>query len=295
MEFRQLNTFIAVAKLSNFTKAATQLGYSQSAVTAQIQLLERELGTHLFERLGKSISLTPEGEKLLVYAKQILKLCDEAKNTLAASDILKGNLTIGATESLCAVRLPRLFKEFHERYPSVEITLKMENCSECQTLLRENQVDIAFIMGQKINAPEFIAELELPEPLVLLAIPGHPLTIKKHVYPEDIADYTIIVSERGCSFRNLFQKSLDDAGVTPKSIMETGSIQAIKQLTMSGLGITLLPRIAVEEELNRKQLAELHWDGTPFNLVTQMIYHRDKWISAALRAFIDLTEEILEH
>jgi DNA-binding transcriptional LysR family regulator len=229
MEFRQLNTFITVAKLSNFTKAAAYLGYSQSAVTAQIQQLEKELEIHLFERLGKGISLTPEGEKFLFYAKQILKLCDEAKSALASSDVLKGNLTIGATESLCAVRLPRLFKEFHERYPAVEITLKMENCNECQTLLRENQADIAFIIGQKINVPEFITELELPEPLVLLAIPGHPLTIKKHVYPEDIADYTIIVSERGCSFRKLFQKSLDDAGVTPKSIMETGSIKAIKQ------------------------------------------------------------------
>lgn len=295
MEFRQLNTFVTIARLSNFTKAAAQLGYSQSAVTAQIQLLEKELRTHLFERLGKNISLTPEGERFLVYAKQILKLCDEAKNSLTTSDVLKGTLTIGATESLCAVRLPRLFKEFHERYPEVEIILKMENCSECLTLLRENQIDVAFVISQKHSASEFINGMELLEPLVLLAIPGHPLTLKKHVFLEDIADYTIIVSERGCSYRSVFQKSLNDAGITPKSIMETGSIQAIKQLTMSGLGVTLLPRIAVEEELDRKQLAELNWAGAPFSLTTQMIYHKDKWISAALRAFMDLTKEMLEN
>lgn len=295
MEFRQLNTFITVAKLNNFTKAAAYLGYSQSAVTAQIQLLEKELDVHLFERLGKGISLTSEGEKFLVYAKQILKLCHEAKNNLAASDILKGNLTIGATESLCAVRLPRLFKEFHKRYPAVEIVLKIENCNKCQTLLRENQVDVALIVSQEINAPEFITELKLPEPLVLLAPPGHPLVFKKHVYPEDIADYTVIFAEKGCSYRSLFEKSLDNAGVTPKSIMETGSTQAIKQFAMSGLGIALLPRVAVEEELNRNQLVKLNWDGAPFNLVTQMVYHRGKWISTALRAFIDMTKEMLDH
>ncbi|EKQ52773.1 MULTISPECIES: LysR family transcriptional regulator [unclassified Clostridium] len=294
MEFRQLNAFITVAKLSNFTKAAFELGYSQSAITAQIQQLEKELGVNLFERLGKNISLTSEGEQFLVYAKQIIKLCDEAKSTLSTSDVVKGTLTIGANESLCAVRLPPLLKEFHDRYPEIEILLKMEGNNKCKTLIRENQIDVAFIIGQKINDIELITELEFPEPLVLLAIPGHPLTFKKHVYPEDIADCNIIVAEKGCGYRNLFEQSLNDAGVTPKSIMEMGSIQSIKQLTMSGLGITLLPKIAAAEELKRKQLIELPWWEDSFYLATQMVYHRDKWVSRALRAFIDLSEQMMK-
>ncbi|MFT8342214.1 MAG: LysR family transcriptional regulator [Clostridium beijerinckii] len=293
MEFRQLNAFITVAKLSNFTKAAFELGYSQSAITAQIQLLEKELGVNLFERLGKSISLTSEGEKFLVYAKQIIKLSDEAKSNLMTSDV-KGTLTIGANESLCAVRLPPIFKELHDRYPEIEIILKMEGNNKCKTLIRENQIDVAFIIGQKINDSELITELEVPEPLVLLATPGHPLTFKKHVYPEDIADYNIIVAEKGCGYRNLFEQSLNDAGVTPKSIMEMGSIQSIKQLTMSRLGITLLPKIAAQEELKRKELIELNWWEDSFYLATQMVYHRDKWGSRALRAFIDLSKEMMK-
>ncbi|NRY64181.1 LysR family transcriptional regulator [Clostridium beijerinckii] len=293
MEFRQLNAFITVAKLSNFTKAAFELGYSQSAITAQIQLLEKELGVNLFERLGKSISLTSEGEKFLVYAKQIIKLSDEAKSNLMTSDV-KGTLTIGANESLCAVRLPPIFKELHDRYSEIEIILKMEGNNKCKTLIRENQIDVAFIIGQKINDSELITELEVPEPLVLLATPGHPLTFKKHVYPEDIADYNIIVAEKGCGYRNLFEQSLNDAGVTPKSIMEMGSIQSIKQLTMSRLGITLLPKIAAQEELKRKELIELNWWEDSFYLATQMVYHRDKWGSRALRAFIDLSKEMMK-
>ncbi|MZK51441.1 LysR family transcriptional regulator [Clostridium beijerinckii] len=294
MEFRQLNAFITVAKLSNFTKAAFELGYSQSAITAQIQQLEKELGVNLFERLGKNISLTSEGEKFLVYAKQIIKLSDEAKNNLSTSDVVKGTLTIGANESLCAVRLPPILKEFHERYPEIEIILKMEGNNKCKTLIRENQIDVAFIIGQKINDSELITELEFPEPLVLLATPGHPLTSKKHVHPEDIAECNIIVSEKGCGYRNLFEQSLNDAGVTPKSIIEMGSIQSIKQLTMSGLGITLLPKIAAAEELKRKQLIELQWWEDSFYLTTQMVYHRDKWVSRALRAFIDTSKEMMK-
>ncbi|MBE6086821.1 MAG: LysR family transcriptional regulator [Clostridium beijerinckii] len=293
MEFRQLNAFITVAKLSNFTKAAFELGYSQSAITAQIQQLEKELGVNLFERLGKNISLTSEGEQFLVYAKQIIKLCDEAKSNLMTSNV-KGTLTIGANESLCAVRLPPILKELNDRYPEIEIILKMESNNNCKTLIRENQIDVAFIIGQKINDSELITELEFPEPLVLLAIPGHPLTSKKHVHPEDIAEYKIIVSEKGCGYRNLFEQSLNDAGVTPKSIMEMGSIQSIKQLTMSGLGITLLPKIAAQEELRRNELIELHWWEDSFYLTTQMVYHRDKWVSRALRAFIDLSKEMMK-
>ncbi len=292
MEFRQLNAFITVAKLSNFTKAAFELGYSQSAITAQIQQLEKELGVNLFERLGKNISLTSEGEQFLAYAKQIINLCDEAKSNLSTSDV-KGTLTIGANESLCAVRLPPLLKEFHDRYPEIEILLKMESNTKCKTLIRENQTDVAFIIGQKINTSELITELEFPEPLVLLAAPGHPLTFKKHVYPEDIADCNIIVSEKGCGYRNLFEQSLNDAGVTPKSIMEMGSIQSIKQLIMSGLGITLLPKIAAQEELKRNELIELHWWEDSFYLTTQMVYHRNKWVSRVLRAFINLSKEMM--
>ena len=90
MEFRQLNTFLTVARLNSITQAADQLNYAQSSVTTQIQALESDLGVQLFERLGKSISLTPEGNKLLPYAKQILKLCGDARNDVAPSETLKG-------------------------------------------------------------------------------------------------------------------------------------------------------------------------------------------------------------
>ncbi len=294
MELRQLNTFVTVAKLNNFTKAAACLGYAQASVTSQIQLLEKELGVQLFDRIGKSIFLTREGEKLLVYSKQMLKLHTEAKDALTPSKELKGAIVIGASDSLCALRLPSLLKEFHERYPAVKIVLKMRNYIEAQTALRGNEIDAALVIGQKIYAPEFISGLEFPEPVVLLAIPGHPLSLGHAVSPGDIVPYTVILAQKGCSFRRAFEKCLDDASLSPEYIMEASSIQAIKQLTISGMGITLLPRIAVEDELNRNLLVELEWAGTPFGLATQMIYHKDKWISPVLKAFLELAIKTLK-
>ncbi|QOX65673.1 LysR family transcriptional regulator [Anoxybacterium hadale] len=293
MELRQLNTFVTVTKLNNFTKAAAYLGYSQASVTSQIQLLEKELGVYLFDRIGKRIFLTPEGEKLLTYSKEILKLYDETKESFSSNE-LKGTIMIGASDSLCALRLPLLLKEFHERYPAVEIVLKMKNYNDAQTALRENEIDVAFVIGQKIGSPEFISDLEFPEPLALLTIPGHPLSLKNHISPEDIVPYNAILAQKGCSFRKAFEKCLDDAKLFPKYMMEVGSIQAIKQLTISGMGISLLPRIAVEDELNRKLLAELDWAGAPFDLVTQIIYHRNKRVSPMLQAFLDLAKETMK-
>lgn len=153
---------------------------------------------------------------------------------------------------------------------------------------------MAFVIGQKIYTPEFISGLEFPEPVVLLTIPGHPLSFKHHISPEDIVSYTVILAQKGCSFRKAFEKCLDDAKLFPNYIMEASSIQAIKQLTISGMGITLLPRIAVEDEINRNLLVELDWAGTPFDLVTQMIYHKDKWVSPTLKAFLDLAIETMK-
>lgn len=294
MELRQLNTFVTVSKLNNFTKAADYLGYSQASITSQIQLLEKELGVLLFDRIGKRIFLTNEGEILLTYSKQMLKLHDEAKITITTSNEFNGSISVGASDTLCALRLPLLLKEFHKRYPDVEIVLKMRNYSDAQTSIIENEIDVAFVIGQKICTPKFISELEFPEPLVLLANPEHPLSSKLHISSEDIVAYTIILAQRGCSFRKAFEMRLDEAELFPSYIMEVSSIQAIKQLVISGMGIALLPRIAVEDELERNLLIELNWAGTPFGVETQMFYHKDKWVSPMLKAFLDLAKETMK-
>lgn len=293
MEIRQLNTFITIARVGSFTQAAEILGYAQSSVTTQIQLLENEMEAKLFERMGRSITLTSEGMRLLSYAQKILKLSDEAKSAIGSSGAPKGALTVGAPESLCVMRLPGIFKEFHTGYPGVELTVKLEYGLEFIRMLRENIIDIAVMIRRSKQEDDLIVDLQFPEPMVLLAAPGHPLGTRKDIGPEDMEGQSLILTENGCTYRTAFTNMLSDAGVKPRSVLEAGSIQAIKQLTGDGLGISLLPQIAASDEVRQGALVSLDWTGPDFDMMTQVVYHKDKWISPAMRIFLDLLKKKL--
>ncbi|KHD34623.1 LysR family transcriptional regulator [Clostridium acetobutylicum] len=293
MDFKQLNTFIAVSKYQSFTEAAHSLNYAQSTVTTQIKILEEELQIKLFERIGKKVTLTYEGKKLLPYAKQMIKLSNEIKKVVLDDEKPSGTLTIGAAESLCVLRLPEILKEYRRLYPDVEVSLKFGSCADFRHFLKDNIIDVAFSLGTKIDSNEFISEVEFDEPMILLAYPDHPLVKKEKIYPEDIVEEPLVLTEMGCSYRAAFENILRSYNIKPKLVLETGSVQAIKQFTMSRLGITLLPKVAVEEEIKNGKLIPLNWCGPDFGIISQVLYHKDKWISPALNAFLKLSKKIM--
>lgn len=291
MELRQLNTFMSVAKLQSFSKAAINLGYAQSTITSQIQLLEEELNVKLFERLGHKIALTSEGSKLLPIAEKMLLLSNEAKNIAGNPDIPSGRLIIGAVESLCVTRLPELLKKYRSRYPEVEISLKFGGKAEFLRSLKDNTLDIAFFLDQRIRENDYIMALQIPEPMVLLCSPEHAFASKAIVYPEDLSGEAFLLTEPSCGYRMLFDTIMSQYHVKLGSVIETGNVQTIKQLTLSGMGIAFLPLTSVERELHQRQLVRLNWIGPDFPIFTQVLYHKTKWMSAALKAFIVLLQE----
>jgi len=155
MDIRQLVTFTTIARLNSFTQTASELGYAQSSITAQIQLLEKELGIRLFERIGKKVFLTSEGSEFLAYAKQMLNLWENAKGVASVADTITGPLSIGVVESVCTFRLPYLLKKYNECCPEVGIVLKTGNSKVLQSMLRENQIDVAVLLESEIPPPEF--------------------------------------------------------------------------------------------------------------------------------------------
>jgi len=292
MELRQLNTFITIAKLKSFSKAAQELQYAQSSITSQIQRLEQELNARLFERLGHTISLTSEGNNLLPIAKEMLKLSNDAKNIAGSSSKPTGTLVIGAVESLCVTRLPKLFKEYRLRYPEVELLIKFGSKDIFLHSLKDNTLDIAFFVDQKIVESDFITTLEIPEPMALLCSPEHSFAKMEKVYPKDLSDEPLILTEPSCGYRILFNSVMSQFHIKFRSVIETGNVQAIKQLTLSGMGIAFLPQTAVEEELQQKRLVKLKWMGPEFYIYTQALHYKTKWMSASLKAFIDLIHEM---
>jgi DNA-binding transcriptional LysR family regulator len=293
MDIKQIKSFVAVATLNSFTRAAEQLGYVQSSITSQIQLLEKELGVRLFERLGKKISLTSAGEDFLIHSRQMINLWEKAKGSVSASDIPKGTLMIGAHESICAIKLPGILQEYKRRYPNVEFVIKMGSWCELESLLRENQIDVAILIDHKLSIPEFVIEMQRSEPLALLVSSDHPLALKESVYSGDVANYPLLMTGEGCSWRALFQRATEDTNSTLKLMSDGGSIQTLKQLAIFGFGVTLLPLFAVVDELQRNQLKKINWQGMDLNLMTQVLCHKDKWVSSALSAFLAICKEKL--
>jgi DNA-binding transcriptional LysR family regulator len=291
MELRHLHTFLAIADGLSFTRAASALGYAQSSVTAQVQSLEAELGVPLFERLGKRVTLTEAGHRLRPYAMKMIQLEQEARLAVPGRTEPSGTLHLGAPESLCAYRLPPLLARFRERFPRVKLVFKPANCNELWRNVIEGTLDVAFFLDQETEFPALHTTALVTEPIRVLVNPDHPLARLGVVTPADLAGETILHTEAGCTYRMLFDRQLAEAGVRPEVAIEFTSLEAIKQSAIAGMGIAVLPEIAVEAELALGRLVALKWHREDLSVLTQVAVHKDKWLSPTLAALLELVHE----
>ena len=232
---------------------------------------------------------------MIPYAEQILKLVPEARNVVSGtSSVPRGTLTIGTVESLSVTRLPKVFEEYHNRYPEVEIVMNFGVCSENLRLLRTNVLDATFIIDRKLISQEFIVEELTPEQMTVLVSPDHRLADKEEICPGDLQGESLILTEEECTYRIILENILAEVGVQPKYKMGANSIQAIKQFTISGLGVTLLPETAAKQEVETGKLVQIPWAGPEFRLITQLVYHKDKWMSPTLKSLLELTRQMLQ-
>lgn len=289
METKHLNTFLTAAKTLNFTQTAKILDYAQSSITAQIKSLEEELGTPLFERLGKRIFLTESGIQLKTYAEKMIKLDKEMRHAVIGENELKPVLTIGAQESQCTYRLPVILKKFKHLHPQVELVFKPVHTSEiAKNLLQTDILDLAFITDTRKVLPTIHTETLLEEDLVLVASHTHHLHRKEKLALKEIAQETILLTEKGCSYRTQLESKFQLEGIYPDHVIEFVSIEAIKQCVIAGLGISLLPRMVVEKELKSGSLFKLPIPLELNPIYTEMAWHKDKGIPSYLDDFIQI-------
>jgi DNA-binding transcriptional LysR family regulator len=292
VDYRQLQTFLVVADLLHMTRAAERLGYAQSSVTAHVRALEEELGVPLFERLGKRIALTEAGRRFRPYALKLVALAEEGRAAAQEQHQIQGLLRIGAPESLCTYRLPAVLRRIRTRHPKLQLLLQTGTCGPLRACLRDGSIDVCLLLDEVSPEPDLVQLALPPEPIILVAYPWHHL-VGRPVGPADLRTETVIRTEAGCSYRSRFEAILDEAGVACDASMVFTSIEAIKQCVMAGLGLAVLPRIACTAELAEGALVEIDWAGPPLTMETQILYHRDKWLSPAMTAFLDVVRETL--
>jgi DNA-binding transcriptional LysR family regulator len=293
MEIRQLEIFRILARELSFTRAAEKAHCVQSNVTVQIRGIENELGVPLFERLGKQVRLTDNGQRLLPYAERILRLLEEASVVAVGADRPTGTLYIGSPESVLTYRLPPVLQVFRSTFPEVDLAFRASGTRELIPQLELGELDIGLVIDDAFEHQRLHIEVLCKEPLSLLVRPDHPLLQRPKLAVQDMASQSFLLTDVGCAYRTKLEKALAHALVTPKSIMEFTSVETIKQCAALGMGVACLPAIVAESEIAAGKLATLPWSGTDLSMRTLVVWHKDKWLSPAINAFVSLLRERL--
>jgi DNA-binding transcriptional LysR family regulator len=293
MEIRNILTFQAVYKLSSFSKAADELGYSQSAVTMQMKQLESELKVRLFDRVGKTIVITNEGRRFMKYADEIVAAASNAVAELTAASAPSGELRIGILESVCTVCLPQLLSSYHTRYPEVSTIIRIGTFDELALLLNTNTIDILWTFDKPMDIPEWVKAFYYDSEISVVCAPTHRLAACEAVTVSDIASETFIFTENKCSYRRIFEDHMRGLGYQPRVFLEIGNTDIIKKFAEAELGLAVLPRFTIDEELACGKLSALPLTDYSLHMQVQLFYHRSKWLSPALQEFLKLVKDSL--
>lgn len=291
LDLKALRTFREVAQTLNFTRAAERLSYAQSAVTTQIQSLEREVGQPLFRRLGRRVELTPAGEKLERYATRITELADEAVASLREADTTE-TIRIGTAESICTYRLPPVVQALRAAHPRASVLIECTECLQACNGVLAGRYDVGLFIDDVSDYDGLRTHQLGTVELVLIAPRGHRLEGRERITPQDLVKETILVLEPSCTYRVLFESYLARAGRRASVVSEFNSIEAVKQCVAAGIGIAILPRFTLERELKEKRYAVLPL-GMKTTVGIQIAYRDDKWLTPALTTFVDCASRLL--
>ena len=296
MEFRNINTFLCVVKTQSFTKAAEKLGYSQSNVSFQIQQLEQELGIRLFERMGRSICLTEPGREFLFYANELSRLSEQALSAARSpegrsSAALRGLLRIGSIGSIAAAFLPDLLAGFHRAYPKIQITVYTESRDTLTDRVKKNEIDLFFDLNQRTAAPDLACRILREEEIVFLSAKTFPIGNRKKIPLRELAEEDFVLTERGESYRSELDRLLAERSLTITPIIEFGNPETIIRLLKRGLGLSFLPLFCARDEIRAGRLSVLPVDAPKVHMYSQVLYHKNKWITPQMEALLSFTAD----
>jgi DNA-binding transcriptional LysR family regulator len=292
MELREIKTFLEVANQRSFCRAAEKLGYSQAAVTVQIKQLERELNVHLFDRIGKQTTLTHEGETFYEYAADVVKSLTHVKNILSESSELTGRLVIGTIESICSTLFPPLIQEFHRLYPQVNVSIVVDSPDALLTMMNHNTIDLVYFLDKRMYDSKWVKVMEQPENIIFAASKNHPFGMETGLTIDQVISQAMILTEKDASYRLMLEQYLAAYGKKVHPFLEIGNTEFIIKLLRSNAGISFLPEFTICKDIEEGTLIPLNMKDFHLRSWRQMVYHRDKWISREMKAFIELVQRM---
>ena len=290
MDYDQLGSFLEVAKLQSFSRAAEKLFRTQPAISAQVRLLEQECGEKLFDRSGKKVLMTPAGEILYRYAEKMMSLHKEALQTIAElNQTPRGKLYIGANEATCLYVLPKTFARFKQLYPLVQISIYRNFSHKILQKVQEGVVDLGIVTLPTTATnmeviPVFRDEVQVVVPK------GHPLSKNKTASVAELANHPLILPKTGHT-RVVIDRLLRDHRDHLQISMELASVETIKKFVGAGLGISLISRTYAQPEVAAGELKLIPLGGQKIYRELGLVFRRDRYLSLPAKVFIEVVRE----
>lgn len=291
MNLNHLRVFASVAQHGSLTRAARELRVSQPAISKQLNDLEHDLATRLVDRLPRGVRLTAAGEILFGHAQRILQAERTAEQELLdLRGLGRGKLSVGASTTIGSYLVPSLFGELHRLHPGVELALEIANTAAVQEAVLANRLDVGLIEGFVASDMLDVETLAADE-MIAIAAPTHPALRLAPLRASALLSLPMLMRERGSGSRDVIEAALREHGVAIDPVMSLGSTEAIKNAVRHGLGLAIVSRLSVEQELQSRRLVEVPLADLRIRRDLYLVSLKGKRHSPATAAFIALTQQ----
>ena len=287
MELRNLITFIHVAELGSFTRAAEQLGYSQSTISFQIKQLEEELDCLLFERINHTITLTERGRDLVSYAHQVRALTEDFKESFSKEEDPNSHIHIVTPDSVCEDMIHSHYVDFHEKYPHISIKFTTADTTDMFDMLSRNEADAIITLDSHSYRKDYIIAKEERLPMHFVTNAKSKFAGKKGLRMQDIAGEPFILTEYGQGYRRVFDKELAKKSLEITPVLEIGRTDIITSILAKSDMISFLPDFVTKKLIESGELCYLDVCDMEIEIWKQLIHHKNKWMSKSLKCVID--------
>jgi LysR family transcriptional regulator, low CO2-responsive transcriptional regulator len=291
MDFDQLETFLEVARLSSFSRAAEKRFRTQPAISSQIRALEEEVGAKLLDRSGGRVSLTASGKLFLKYAEDTLESRRTVLRSIAETErVPRGEIIVGANEGTCLHILPEVFAEFKKRYPDVAVNIKRADYGKILESVIDNSVDFG-VVSLPVTDPRLTVVLIHRDELIIIAPPHHPLAKMKSAALAEVAKFPLVLPKAGHT-RDALENLFHERRLKPRYAMELDSSELLKRFVAADVGIGFIARSNVLEDTRAGVLAAISISDAQVRRDLALVFRKDKALSRAALAFIDTTVKL---